>query len=180
MTPIEQTKSRPSDSTEDTKRAVPAKKRIAKKKVAAGKKKAVTRKKRAAAPLSVVGDQIAQKVERAQAVAATAQEKVKELREKVKGARAKLKATGDGRAKRTIDSSAEKMSALTEKVASANAAVAEGRAALKAQVQTDVALALRDSALSAAVDKFKAKWLKDFDNKLKLRGSVKKKKPAKA
>jgi len=181
LTSTEQNDSRPSETTEDTQRAIPAKKRIAKKKVSAGKKKAVTKKKRAvpsAAPISAQGEQLAQRVTRAQAGAELAQAKVKELRDKVREARAKLKATGDGRAKRTIDSSAEKLGALKEKVTAANAAVAEARTALRDQIRNDAAESSRDGALAAAVEKFKAAWLKDHARKLKLRAKAKKKKPA--
>lgn len=163
------------DLTSETIRAMPAKKKVTRKKVRAGKKK-VARKKRAArveVPMSAKAEALSQKVTRAEGSLALAQSKVQDLRDKVRDARAKLKATGDGRAKRTIDSSADKMAALAAKVATSKASVSAARAALKEQTSADAQSAKRDAALAAAVEKFSARWLKTYDRKMRQRARAK-------
>ncbi len=172
MTPNEQTQIM---QIEKLTPAIPAKKRIAKKKVTTKKK--ATRKKRAArapVPMSAASERLAQKLAKAEGSAQLAASRVDDLRAKVKDARAKLKATGDGRAKRTIESSGDKMVALKARVATTRAAVSEAKAALKSQVRADAQAAARDAALAAAVDKFKARWLRDYDRKMRQRARKKK------
>ena len=153
--------------------AIPAKKRIAKKKVATKKK--ATRKKRAVrapVPMSSASERLAQKLAKAEGRAQLAASRVDDLRAKVKDAR-EAAATGDGRAKRTIESSGDKMVALKARVATTRA-VSEAKAALKSQVRADAQAAARDAALAAAVDKFKARWLRDYDRKMRQRARKKK------
>ena len=97
----------------------------------------------------------------------TAKGRIAELQGKVKDARAKLKATGDGRARRTINSGAEKMAALRTKAGEAAAKLRVAKANLQVQLKEDAAAAKREAALEAAVDKFKVKWLRDYDRRMK-------------
>lgn len=165
-------------------RAMPAKKRVTKKKVAAGArkvaaKKKVVRKKRvvkAPVPMSAAAAKLAERLEKAEATAATTKARVDELRTKVREARTRLKSTGDGRAKRTIESSTERLAALNARVVATAATVTKARAELREQTRQDAQEAARNSALAAAVEKFTVKWLKDYDRRMRVRTRATKKK----
>jgi hypothetical protein len=142
-----------------------AKRSIVNKKVSASKKKVSRKKKtvaKVAAPLSAAAQAIAERLTRVEVSASVASGRIDELQAKVKTARDKFSKNGDGRSKRTVESSVEKLAALRAKAAEATAKVRDAAAELEAQTKLDAAVTKRDAALSAAVDKFRAKWLKDF------------------
>ena len=167
----------------DYRPAVPAKKKVTKKKVAAGARKAAAKKKPAAKkkgvrkarqvaapkPMSAAAEALAERLAKAEASATTAKARVDELRTKVREARQRLKATGDKRAKRTIEGSAGRLEALNERVVKTAAAVTKARAELREQMREDAQIAARDAALAAAVEKFKVKWLKDYERRMRVR-----------
>jgi hypothetical protein len=165
-------------------RAMPAKKRITNKKVVAGArkvaaKKKIVRKKRvikAPAPMSAAAQKLAEQLHKAEASAATTKARADELRTKIREARTRLKSTGDGRAKRTIDSGTERLAALNARVVATAATVTKARAELREQARQDAQEAVRKSALAAAVEKFSVKWLKDYDRRIRLRIRTTKKK----
>lgn len=147
-----------------------ASKKAASKKVASKKK--VVRNKRVAqqpVPASPAAEALADKLAKVEAAAASAKQRVDELRTKVREARARFKAKGDKRAKRTIESSVEKLTALNARVVDTAAAVSKARAELREQMRQDAQAIARDSALAAAIEKFTAKWLKDYDRRMRVR-----------
>jgi len=165
-------------------RVIPTKKRVTKKKVVAGarkvasKKKAVRKKRVTQAPvlMSAAAEKLAGRLQKAEASAMTAKAHVDELRTKVREARSRLKSKGDGRAKRTINSSTERLIALNARVVATAAAVTKARAELRDQTRQDAQAAARDAALAAAIEKFSAKWLKDYERRMRVRTRASKKK----
>ena len=83
------------------------------------------------------------------------------------------------RAKRTIDSSAEKLGAIERERLLLRMPLSQKRVRLCAIRSAMMQQSRHVMALwAAAVEKFKAAWLKDHARKLKLRAKAKKKKPA--
>ena len=165
-------------------RVMPTKKRVTKKKVVAGarkvasKKKVVRKKRVTQAPvlMSAAAEKLAGRLQKEEASAMTAKAHVDELRTKVREARSRLKSKGDGRAKRTINSSTERLIALNARVVATAAAVTKARAELRDQTRQDAQAAARDAALAAAIEKFSAKWLKDYERRMRVRTRASKKK----
>ena len=171
LCPLEVTSLAANQTSEST-IAIPAKKRTVKKKVG---KTRVVRKKRVAAqvPASAQAQSLIEQASKAKAAADTAKERIAELQVKIKDARSKLKATGDGRARRTINSGAEKLEALREKASEATAKLRSINAELSAQAKEDATEAKRDAALAAALENFKAQWLKAYTRKAKAKARAK-------
>ena len=129
----------------------------------------VVRKKRAASAVEQsMGDaarRLQERVRKAEELAERARQRIVELQQRIKEARLRFKQTGDGRARRTIEGSADRMTALRASAAEAAARMREAKAEMQAQMKSDADISRRDAALEAAVAKFRARWMQEYQRR---------------